>query len=468
MRKPFLRIPYTEILSQPTIVPASATTLPGAVTALQRFLLQDPHGSHGDGQKKKTLVLTGAGVSVASGLSDYRGPHGTYRTNRTYRPIYYPEFLASDAARRRYWARSFLGWPTLRGARPNAAHRAIAELMAMPGRRGTGGQGLGLVGALVTQNVDSFHLAAAREAGLVPGDGRGMIALGAAEGGEGVATTGMVELHGYLRAVVCMTCGRESDRDAFQAELARLNPAWAEFLARAMREGAFDRQTVVGTAHGEGVGPAEGERSPGTAIRTNPDGDVDVPGAPYCTFRYPPCPSCLAGLPPLSHGPHRQHRSHYHGATPVTPARVEVDADGAWLPGSGGVGVLKPAVVMFGESIAEPVRAAADAAVDGSARVLVLGTSLATYSAFRLVRRARDRGLPVAIVALGGVRGEEEFFNDSGSGVRVEMRTEELLPALVEALKRDCGLISPSHQSSAGDGVSAGVGGSTAFKDLLS
>ena len=74
------------------------------------------------------MLLTGAGVSVASGLADYRGEAGTYTLNKTYRPIYYSEFVSSHEARKRYWARSFLGWTTLHRARPNAAHRAIAEL----------------------------------------------------------------------------------------------------------------------------------------------------------------------------------------------------------------------------------------------------------------------------------------------------------------------------------------------------
>ena len=125
MPKPFMRIPYTGPLPPPLIVPRSANVRAGAISALQTFLRSSPPSSTGNGQ---TVLLTGAGASVASGLADYRGEAGTYTLNKTYRPIYYSEFVASHEARKRYWARSFLGWTTLHRARPNNAHRAIAGL----------------------------------------------------------------------------------------------------------------------------------------------------------------------------------------------------------------------------------------------------------------------------------------------------------------------------------------------------
>ena len=141
-----MRIPYTGPLPPPIIVPGSANTPAGAVHALTRFLsapgssiLQDKHtGSSSDG---KTVLLTGAGVSVASGLADYRGTGGTYTLNRTYRPIYYNEFITNHEARKRYWARSFLGWINLHKARPNAAHLAIKSLGKM-----------GIISGVITQS----------------------------------------------------------------------------------------------------------------------------------------------------------------------------------------------------------------------------------------------------------------------------------------------------------------------------
>ena len=131
MQKPFMRIPYTGPLPPPIIIPRSANTPTGAVYALQNFISapQSSRLSASDSRKNgQTVLLTGAGMSVASGLADYRGTAGTYTLNKTYRPIYYSEFLSSHQARKRYWARSFLGWTNLHRARPNAAHWAVKRL----------------------------------------------------------------------------------------------------------------------------------------------------------------------------------------------------------------------------------------------------------------------------------------------------------------------------------------------------
>lgn len=373
MRKPLIRIPYTDILPPPALLPPSAASLRGAVAALKRFLVAPPP----DGLPASTLVLSGAGLSVASGLADYRGPNGTYRVNKTYRPIYHNEFLASHDARKRYWARSFLGWSSLQRAEPNAGHFAIRDLAR-----------LGLVRSVITQNVDSFHRAA--HPGLPS-----------------------LELHGYLRATVCTTCRTEFPRHDFQEQLARLNPRWADLLRDALASGALDTKDAPATRY--------------KGLRSNPDGDVHVPEAPYTTFRYPPCSRCLSHAPRDPHG---------HGHL------VQVDADGAWAPPST-AGILKPAVVMFGESITAQVKSAAEEAVDAAGRLLVLGTSLATYSAWRLVKRAKDRGMPIAIVNMGGVRGEDQLFarldpHQAGEqAVRVEVPTDQLLPALVSELRED-------------------------------
>jgi NAD-dependent deacetylase sirtuin 4 len=152
-RAPLLRIPYTDPLPAPTIIPASASSSAGAIDALVQFLAptRPSHGSvtsrvsnqlsgsrDGNG---KTLLLTGAGISVASGLADYRGTNGTYTLNKTYRPIYFHEFCTNHEARKRYWARSFLGWTTLAKAGPNAAHEAVKALGEM-----------GVVSTVITQS----------------------------------------------------------------------------------------------------------------------------------------------------------------------------------------------------------------------------------------------------------------------------------------------------------------------------
>jgi len=77
-----MRIPYTEVFAAPKIIPSTANTLEGAVAALREFFTSPP----APGSPADAVVLTGAGLSVASGLADYRGDNGTYRLNKTYRP----------------------------------------------------------------------------------------------------------------------------------------------------------------------------------------------------------------------------------------------------------------------------------------------------------------------------------------------------------------------------------------------
>lgn len=374
-----MRIPYTGPLPPPTIIPGFANTPTGARHALTRFLspqvLPNAHLSSVDKVSTKTVLLTGAGISVASGLADYRGTGGTYTLNRTYRPIYYNEFTSNHEARKRYWARSFLGWTNLHKARPNVAHNAVKDL----GK-------LGLVSSVITQNVDSFHSMAHPD---LP----------------------TIELHGYLRSLVCIHCHNQLPRSDFQNSLSSLNPQWATFLEEMLATGALNSENP-------------GERK-ARGLKSNPDGDVDVPNAPYTTFRYPACPTCLASPPALADG---------------TRASVEVDDDGAWSPTSN-AGVLKPAVVMFGESIASDIRTAAERAIDKASRLLVVGSSLATYSAWRLVKRAKERHLPIGILNLGGVRGEESFYagletaNEGELGVRCNESADQLLPEVVDNLR---------------------------------
>ncbi|KAI9724854.1 MAG: hypothetical protein M1812_000130 [Candelaria pacifica] len=374
-----MRIPYTGSLPPPTIIPRSANTPTGAISAIANFLTAPPSPhlkvNSQDGEAQ-TVLLTGAGISVASGLADYRGTNGTYTLNKTYRPIYFNEFTSNHEARKRYWARSFLGWTNLHRARPNIAHWAVKSLGEM-----------GWLRSVITQSayVDSFHPNCHPD----------------------LAT---IELHGYLRALVCLSCRNHLSRASFQTSLSNLNPTWAAFLEEMLEAGALDTENP------------EERRAKG--LKTNPDGDVDLPDAPYSTFRYPACPTCLANPPMLADG---------------TRARVTVDHDGAWSSTST-AGVLKPAVVMFGESIAADIKTAAEEAVDSASRILVIGSSLATYSAWRLVKKARERNMPIGVLNLGGVRGEDGFFVDMKSGNRGEdgfrcsQSADEILPGLVDRL----------------------------------
>ena len=220
-----------------------------------------------------------------------------------------------------------------------------------------------------------------------------------------------IELHGYLRALVCIHCHNQLSRIEFQRSLSALNPAWAAFLERVLATGALDSEN-----------PAE-RRAKG--LKSNPDGDVDVPDAPYTTFRYPACPSCLSNPPILAND---------------IRARVEIDGDGAWSPKST-AGILKPAVVMFGESIHPEIKKGTEIAIHAADRILVVGSSLATYSAWRLVKQAKEWNMPIGILNLGGVRGEESFYSDMGPssngeiGFRCNENAVDILPAVVENIR---------------------------------
>ena len=131
-------------------------------------------------QGRRVVVLTGAGVSTDSGIPDYRGPLTRHKARN---PMTFAQFTKSPAQQRRYWARSARGWSTVAQARPNATHRAIAALEAA-----------GIVVGVITQNVDGLHQAA--------------------------GSTRVVELHGALRRVVCLSCGHRSSRAALQRKLA--------------------------------------------------------------------------------------------------------------------------------------------------------------------------------------------------------------------------------------------------------
>ena len=137
---------------------------------------------------RRVVALTGAGCSTESGIPDYRGPDTPPRARP---PIQHREFVDKPDMRRRYWARSVLGWPRLATAAPNAGHRALAQLEAA-----------GVLAGVITQNVDGLH------------------------GRAGSRT--VVELHGALARVVCLACGEITSRNDLQQRLLDRNPTWPE------------------------------------------------------------------------------------------------------------------------------------------------------------------------------------------------------------------------------------------------
>ena len=157
------------------------------IDKLQQFIRQNP----------RLLVLTGAGISTASGIPDYRDEKGAWKLQQ---PMTFAEFTGSHRARQRYWARSALGWPRFDRAQPNEAHQALAEL-----------EGLGFIKTLITQNVDRLHHLAGHKK--------------------------VIGLHGLLHEVACLDCGAITHRQQMQQALIKANPALTDIQVREAPDG---------------------------------------------------------------------------------------------------------------------------------------------------------------------------------------------------------------------------------------
>ena len=208
----------------------------------------------------RVAVLTGAGCSTESGIPDYRGPETRARARN---PIQHRDFVGNEATRRRYWARSAIGWPRMAGARPNAAHRAIAELEAA-----------GRLTGLITQNVDRLH----HKAG----------------------SRDVLELHGALADVRCLSCAAREPRDTLQHRILELNP------------GLSAREAPIA-----------------------PDGDAELPAPVVEGFRTPPCLACGGVLMPDV--------VFFGGSVP----RERVDAAFAMLDGASALVVVGSSLTVF-------------------------------------------------------------------------------------------------------------------------
>ena len=295
----------------------------------------------------RLLLITGAGVSTDSGIPDYRSPQ-----RPAYRPLQHHEFVASERVRRRYWARSFVGFRTMQGARPNAAHEALADLERL-GRAGAG---------LITQNVDRLHHRAGH--------------------------ADVLELHGTVHECECMACRASVARDDVQAEMALANARWAGLAPEREDAPALTSLTAVSEELGM-IPPPPAPQPAGadaSARRLRPDGDTELRDeALYDSFVVPRCRACGSAL-------------------------------------------LKPSVTFHGGSVPVDVTSNAAERARGCDAVLVAGSTLSTFSAFRLVRDAAQRGARVAILNCGATRA------DSLATLKLEERVGVALPALVAAM----------------------------------
>ena len=170
----------------------------------------------------RLFILTGAGISAGSGIPTYRDQAGTWLGRE---PIQHQAFISDPIARRRYWARSLVGWPPVSQAQPNDAHTALAEL-----------ESIGHVTQLVTQNVDRLHQRAGSQR--------------------------VIDLHGRLDRVRCLSCDANYSRDRIQAFLEAENGSEAGIDA---------------------------------SLRPDGDADIDTPGE---DFRVPSCERCGGVLMP--------------------------------------------------------------------------------------------------------------------------------------------------------------------------
>eukprot|EP00252_Welwitschia_mirabilis_P004998 TRINITY_DN15383_c0_g1_i1.p1 TRINITY_DN15383_c0_g1~~TRINITY_DN15383_c0_g1_i1.p1 ORF type:complete len:359 (-),score=63.69 TRINITY_DN15383_c0_g1_i1:164-1240(-) len=271
---------------------------------------------------KKLVVLTGAGASTECGIPDYRSPHGAYSSG--FKPITHQEFVRSEKARRRYWARSYAGWQKFNSVQPGATHKALANL-----------EKKGRVYGMITQNVDRLH----QKAGSNP-----------------------IELHGTTHYVVCLSCGCITDRHLFQDRVKALNPEWA-LAIKHLEQGTLGKDPSVG-------------------LQVRPDGDIEIDEKFWEEkFYIPSCEGCG--------------------------------------------GVLKPNVVFFGDNVPRERANQAFSIVKEGDALLVVGSSLNTMSAYRLVNAARENCLPIAILNIGQTRA------DKLSTIKVEAHCGEALSRLL-------------------------------------
>ena len=237
--------------------------------------------------RKNWLVLTGAGVSADSGVPTYRDSEGRWQRKQ---PVTHQEFMAEESSRQRFWLRNMVGWRFMVEAEPNPAHHSLARL-----------QQLGVVSSLVTQNVDGLH--------------------------QRAGSRGVIDLHGRVDTVCCMSCGLQYSRAALQTWLQENNPKYA-LLAGAIA----------------------------------PDGDADIDHLDYSGMQVPACQQCA--------------------------------------------GILKPNAVFYGDSVPKARTLKTEQALQRAAGLLVLGSSLTTYSGYRFCLWAQKQAKPILIFNDGKTRAD--------------------------------------------------------------
>ncbi|NVJ49369.1 MAG: NAD-dependent protein deacetylase [Gammaproteobacteria bacterium] len=259
------------------------------------------------------LVITGAGISAASGIPTYRDHQAKWlRSN----PITHQAFLSSDTQRRRYWMRSYFGWPSVQLARPSPAHQALVVLEQNQ-----------LFTGLITQNVDRLHQQAGHQE--------------------------VLDLHGRLDRVRCLQCDRFESREQVQQRLANLNSAYSD------------------------LNPP-----------LNPDGDAAVNDALVTDFQIVSCIHCQ--------------------------------------------GVLMPDVVFYGGTLAASTHQQAANYYAAAKALLIIGSSLMVYSAYRFCKQAAADQKPIVLLNQGCTRAD----GLATKLLRVDCQT--FLPQLAASVQKQC------------------------------
>lgn len=253
------------------------------LSAMIKFLAENP----------RLLIITGAGLSASSGIPTYRDKDGNWLRRE---PIQHQQFIQHESERKRYWARSLLGWKLVSSAKPNIAHRVLAA-WEQDGR----------TESLVTQNVDGLH----RRAG----------------------SNNVLDLHGRLDRVQCLSCYHISRREALQGQLIESNPELWQYVKTA-------------------------------GLSAGPDGDANVDDWDMETVTCPACPKC-------------------------------------------GDNILKPSVVFYGGTVPKARVELVKLAIQRADALLIIGSSLQVFSAYRFCKYAHEHSKPIAAINRGKTRADD-------------------------------------------------------------
>ncbi len=147
--------------------------------------------------RTRVFVLTGAGISTASGIPDYRDSMGNWKVSP---PVQHRDYLNDPYTRQRYWARSLVGWPVMKHAQPNEAHHCLEALRKA-----------GIVSQIVTQNVDRLH--------------------------QSAGSDDTIDLHGRADRVICINCELSIDRAEMDLYCREINPEFLEHEAEPLPDG---------------------------------------------------------------------------------------------------------------------------------------------------------------------------------------------------------------------------------------